>query len=373
MANTAIVMLGGTHSGWLPNSTPIQRALFLASVGDVLCIDVGSQVAPSLADKVRYCAIQRWSTSAVLRHAKPWFEHHTQRRIVWCGPSWKQLAIACRVARYTNAKLVLDLFDDLWLPNGIYRARGQHIMAYLHDLRAVFSKRHLKACDLLVRAIAMDPSACGAPADIQIGVMNGICQEMIERGENWHEHKWREDQISCAYVGVLDRERAGILEPLLRLAAANNRSWSLQLVGPIEQHFADAIQEAVRGSMVAVDIHGQLEWPKAMDIVQQADCCLYPFRSGRELDCVYPIKLGEYLALGKPCICSDLRGAREMAEEGGALFVDAHSPKHWYESIEMLRKSPPLCREKGVLARHRAMEITWDKLHSPLREALHDL
>lgn len=365
-----IIVLGGTHSGWAPNSTPIQRAHFLTKVGDLFCFNVDTNIEDSLSNKVRHYRLKNWNVSFIVRIVKQWIGTDTTNLLVWCGPSWSHLAIGQKVAKRINAKLVLDLYDHLYLPNYVYRARGNHFMALVHDIKAILGKRHLKACNLLVRAIAIDPNSCGVPENLQIEVMNGVNQDVIKRGENWFSHEWRKKEITCLYLGVLDRERTSVLEPLLKLASKTNRAWNFELVGPSEESYAMALREAVKGSSVSLNIYGRLEWDKAMDFVENADCCLYPFRSSRELDCVYPIKLGEYLAFGKPCISSDLQGAREMSSGQGVLFVDFNNASQWYKSIEILRKNPAFCRHQGKLARNRALEITWDKVHRPLWEAL---
>jgi glycosyltransferase involved in cell wall biosynthesis len=84
-----------------------------------------------------------------------------------------------------------------------------------------------------------------------------------------------------------------------------------------------------------------------------------------------PLKLFEYLWLGRPIVASDLPALREvLVDEQSALLVPAGDAAALARAFERLVSDPSLARSLGAAARRLAPEFTWAKRASRLELAL---
>lgn len=376
MSRVVICVLGGTGAGWHFNSTPVQRSTFLSEIATVVCVDQRTKIAAGLEGKAFYIQTPDWGQATVAKMLCKFPDIKRAELLFWGGPSWVDVRLARSLARNFGGRFVVDLYDDIRLPAGIAWARKHWIRALYHEARAIQVKPVISTCDLLIRSIAADVFERDVPLDRQINIMNGVCDQVYELGSDWASHVWGREPFHCCFVGFFDAERARILEPVLKLA--NERGYSLRLtaIGPYDPQFSSAIFSHLESRHGHVDLRftGETGWAQAMKILSSADCGIYSFPKRPELECVYPIKLGEYMALGKPILSSDLRGAREMVgDSGAAIFVNPNDPEEWLLAIDTLIKSPSLCREMAVAGRERAAKILWSQMHEPLQEKLREL
>lgn len=74
-----------------------------------------------------------------------------------------------------------------------------------------------------------------------------------------------------------------------------------------------------------------------------------------------PLKIFEYMAAGKPILCSDLPVLREVLEDGKtALLCPPDDPRRWAESIERLRADEALASSLGACAKGAFLSrYTW--------------
>jgi len=88
-----------------------------------------------------------------------------------------------------------------------------------------------------------------------------------------------------------------------------------------------------------------------------------------------PLKIFEYMAAGKPIVCSDLPVLREILEhQVNALLCDAENIESWVEALRLLKDNDKLRSKLGSSAQKRFVEsYTWEtrakKVVSNLRQA----
>jgi glycosyltransferase involved in cell wall biosynthesis len=157
------------------------------------------------------------------------------------------------------------------------------------------------------------------------------------------------------YVGVLKRHLN--LELLAQLAAAH-RQYQFVFVGPAPRTGEAA--EALRRLWAMPNVHflGAKSPRELPAYVQHMDVCMLCYRINDYTNCIYPLKLHEYLATGRPVIGTPIRSLEEFADVVRlARTADEWSVAFW----EML--SPRACTAQAVQARRRvAAQHEWNVL-----------
>jgi glycosyltransferase involved in cell wall biosynthesis len=114
----------------------------------------------------------------------------------------------------------------------------------------------------------------------------------------------------AGYVGAINAKLD--LTWLDHLAAARP-DWSLALVGPVDVSEQDATLTALRGRP-NVHFFGQQPAEAVPRYINGMDVCLLPYKRNEWTRNISSLKLYEYLACGKPAVCSDVPAARQHAE-----------------------------------------------------------
>jgi glycosyltransferase involved in cell wall biosynthesis len=98
-----------------------------------------------------------------------------------------------------------------------------------------------------------------------------------------------------------------------------------------------------------------VEKPELMRRIARAGVCVVSFRDVPDLAQTYPIKVLEYMAMGKPVIVSRIGGMSELVEDGetGLLFR-ADDPADLAAKIRAIRTDPALAARLGTVARERS-------------------
>ncbi len=97
------------------------------------------------------------------------------------------------------------------------------------------------------------------------------------------------------------------------------------------------------------------------DVINQADICVHPL-SDVSMASRYtsPLKLFEYMAMGKPIVTADVPALREvLTHEHTALLTPPHDPGQLAEALNRLMKDHDLAQTLGQNALKSAVDYTW--------------
>jgi glycosyltransferase involved in cell wall biosynthesis len=114
-----------------------------------------------------------------------------------------------------------------------------------------------------------------------------------------------------------------------------------------------------------VTMTGWLSRDRVPDILREADICVDPAPATPLNERSTMIKLGEYLALGKPIVAYDLLESRRTVEDA-AVLVPSGSPDAFAAAIISLADEPDLRAALSLRARERVRDLTWDKSEEAL-------
>lgn len=136
----------------------------------------------------------------------------------------------------------------------------------------------------------------------------------------------------------------------------------LHIAGGTEQRIAelkalsDAEQVADR-----VRFLGKVPPAQRFEIINRADICLLPL-TNTSIGSRYtsPLKLFEYMAMGKPIITADFPSLREvLTHEETALLTESGNPKSLADSANRLLADAPLRHKLGTAAAEAAETYSW--------------
>jgi glycosyltransferase involved in cell wall biosynthesis len=117
---------------------------------------------------------------------------------------------------------------------------------------------------------------------------------------------------------------------LLEQVARAHHDKSLVLLGPVEASVRQAVARLRQlPNVVHIGAQPQSEIPAYLGAF---DVCLNPFRRGRVADSVSPLKVYEYLAMGRPVISTPMKAIEMEGIAGAIVFAD--SPTEFCERID---------------------------------------
>jgi len=152
----------------------------------------------------------------------------------------------------------------------------------------------------------------------EVGIFHKVWTEKYSRPE---ELKHRTGKV-IGFVGNMDALR--IDYPLLKQVAAAYPQHTLLLVGPVN---SPELAEIGLDKLPNVVLAGSRRLEELPPLMQYMDCVLIPFRCNTLTRSIYPLKINEYLAAGKPVISTsfsdDIRGFAEciyLAEDAAGFI-----------------------------------------------------
>ena len=148
------------------------------------------------------------------------------------------------------------------------------------------------------------------------------------------------------FVGTLDsRMDKQVLNEIL----INRPNVSLVFVGPIVDDFREFRNES------RVLLLGKRDYTEIPDFINQFDVALIPYRLYENTKFMYPVKLHEYLILGKPVVCTNLPELRQFSD----IIYVAKDGSEFVEKIDKALRGKDEDRRKKRI--ETALANTWDK------------
>jgi glycosyltransferase involved in cell wall biosynthesis len=249
-----------------------------------------------------------------------------------------------------DAVVAVDIADDL--PAMLARESGRAASAILPAARLAW-RRLLRAADVVTAASAPLAAPLAGRAEI---IPNGADLAAAARADG-RAVRARHPGPLVGYVGAFEYfvDLDLVLDVAERLAGA----CTVLLVGG-GRDWARTREAAERRGLRHIRFTGPVPYAEALDHMAALDVALIPFRPGPVADAACPLKLFEYLALGRPVVAS--RDA-EMLRIASPWIDFATSIDDWTDRIRDLLQRPEGASAKirraraDIEAHHR-----WDRL-----------
>lgn len=154
--------------------------------------------------------------------------------------------------------------------------------------------------------------------------------------------------ISKPIIGYVGGIHKHIDFKLLKYLAEARPEWSLVLVGPLQTDLSGL--EKLKN----VHLLGKKDFHQLPAYIHEFDVCIIPYLISGYTATVYPTKLNEYHALGKPVVSTDLPEVESFNRQNGPLIRIAANNEDFLKMIEdSLRPEGQELREKRIASAQR--------------------
>jgi len=162
-------------------------------------------------------------------------------------------------------------------------------------------------------------------------LMNGLSPQALGWVQRQPNSPKNPGKCIIGYVGAIDGKHG--IEDLLEIFAAARRraaNLRLRLIGPMVNSYAPYYQAKLGdlGLDSSVEITGWLPYEKMLASLYECDICVSCNRPTEWFKAAQPLKVCEYIALGKPTIAWDYPGTRRLLDHGryGILVPPGNKP-----------------------------------------------
>ncbi len=184
-----------------------------------------------------------------------------------------------------------------------------------------------------------------------------------------HELGLSSDDKVFLYAGRIDAHtRVGdLVAGFADLFSAKSKNIKLLIVG--DGPFETELLRQRNGHSEQVIFLPPVAYKEMPRVISASDVCVAFFPRTRSTEHGFPLVLLEYLALGKPVICTPLPGIRDVLS-GGVLFTDGFAVEDFLERCVLILERDGVRGHLVARARNAAMRLEWNALSARFTEAM---
>jgi len=276
--------------------------------------------------------------------------------------------LATRLAKQHNIKIIYYCIDVCYrlMPFGFLRPIGKFVeSSNMKSADLVFSINK-KLQDYTIRMGASPEKTIM----LRAGVDCNIFKPGLDNNDIRHKYGLGNDDITLFFVGWL-YHFSGLKEVAIELSRTTNKKIKLFIVGD-----GDAFDElnnirktyGLEDRMILVGKQPYAALPGLMSI---ADIFLLPAYDNEIMHDIVPIKMYEYLAMGKPVIVTKLPGIiAEFGDGNGVIYVDKPEDAV-FKALEVLSNGE--AAKIGIQARRFVEQNSWDTITNDFEKYLKEV
>lgn len=278
----------------------------------------------------------------------------------------------------TGLTWIVDLWDDpeksVFIGRDYQGVKARLRLAW-RTLLFSLARRVLKKADMVITCMAPETRSKYQVDESKIvPVTNGVDLRLDYPASTASAGS----PFTIGFVGALMRTRLDMFMRAMELFSQDDvADFRLLLIGSVpEQQDRDWLRQVMeatglRGKIV---VHGELEHEQVLPLLAQADVCVCPYPNIQDLNSTYPIKVFEYMALGKAVVATRLRGISEIIEHGqSGLLVSPDDPTEMAEAMRRLYDDSSLREQLAIGARQRIRNFEWATINTRIGAALDHL
>jgi glycosyltransferase involved in cell wall biosynthesis len=167
------------------------------------------------------------------------------------------------------------------------------------------------------------------------------------------------------YAGMIKKQLN--LDLLLELAK-RHREWNFVMVGPLGMLKGETQTIEALSRLPNVHFLGRKRWDELPGYMQHMDVCTLCYKLNDYTKYIYPLKLHEYLAAGRPVVAAPIRS---LLEFGGDIKL-AETADEWSDALRTSLDTAEATPERIAARRQIAKSYDWDDLVEKIAALLCD-
>ena len=274
------------------------------------------------------------------------------------------------ILKLLGYKWIADLIDHPDLPYKM--SKKKHL--FFFKICSYMSRKILRHADLVISAILPEAlKEYNIDSQKIFPVTNGVNLNITKpKGAIRAGSTFR-----IFYVGYV-RKDIGMDTLLSSIAILKDKisSLMLTLVGDTDEEDRYYLDQTIKSLDLEkhVDFRGVLSHDEVLYLEECSDICIFPFPEREELDYIYPIKILEYLAMGKVVVATNLKGVRTIIKDGeNGLLVEPDNPEDMAMAILKIYKDLELRKKIESNARESVEKYDWDKINERIDKKLKEV
>lgn len=243
------------------------------------------------------------------------------------------------ILTYLPTDTALDLVQQLRTPRSVvvyYRIDNLAALTPHGDELRQAEGAMIAASDLVLAnsvELASLPASLGAdvhvfPPSVNLAAFSSASADNNGLGKRQLESIERVKNLSHPRIGYVGAISNHINGDLVAELARQRPEWSWVFVGP---------RHAPTGrfkDMPNVHFVGQQPHRSLVNFIREFDVCIIPYQLNSYTATVFPTKLNEYLAVGKPVVSTNLPAVCDFNEQHDVLNISDEAPENFLRAVE---------------------------------------
>ena len=362
-----------------PNRTQFNRIRFVSQIFPlyvVSCEPVSKQAARNskkiysfpLSGRMWRFFFFFWAVWTVLRLKKA----HPQIKRIYSTYEPRNIILGFLISGWFSLEWIADLWDDPEKMVMASRAFAGPVHLLAKKVEFCFARRLLKHAVKIIIGLVPQKiiSKFGLREKQCIAITNGINPGIkFKTIAQERPEKEKPNEVNIFYCGPIDEVRLEGLPECFKILLQSVKCIRFIAAGPELGNGVSWLtgKMADLGNSVSLEVPGYQPYLKILDLIGASDVCICPYPDKLDLATAYPVKIFDYMAMGKPLVASSLSGIKAIVthKEDALLF----SPGDYHDMADCILRlisSETLRRNLGANAQKNVMRFSWDIIHRRL-------
>ena len=172
--------------------------------------------------------------------------------------------------------------------------------------------------------------------------------------------KLPENTRILGYLGYLWSVNADLLFQTIRLVKqVSNQPFKLLLIGNHRVNLTQLLPGDLKEDVIET---GWIPYEDVNLYLCASDALILPLKRTPVSDNIWPSKLNDYLASGRPIVSTDMRILKSVYQKRNFGYLTGDSPTELAEAVLSTLAKEATAREFGQNARLLAEELSWNKI-----------
>ena len=289
----------------------------------------------------------------------------------------RTIFLAHITAKLLKMTWILDLWDDPEKGVLITKQRPgalNRLIVFAKKVEFNLVKPCLKSADKIIIGLVPDRviekySLCSSKI---LTITNGINLQYDFQRQIGNRNI-NNERFTIFYCGTVDRIRMEGLKDCVKIVLGQLADLKIIVIGREETGGYSWLKDQLKdlGNRLILEVKGRQPYKKVIDAIDESDICICPYPDKLDITATYPVKIFDYMMMGKPVVASSLTGISRILTHGvDSLLFRPGRYDEMADCIINLYNSKPLRQKLSRNAKKNVLKYSWDSIHEKIYEFL---